>query len=62
MYVYTQFALYVLCTHMYCMRIQVDPAVRRLMEMGFAEDKVRSALSDNRGDENAAVEQLLSSL
>ena len=57
-YMYSRLYIYYMCY----VPLQVDPAVRRLMDMGFAEDKVRAALSDNRGDENAAVEQLLSSL
>ena len=32
------------------------------MDMGFPEDLVRKSLLDHKGDENAAVEQLLSSL
>jgi uncharacterized UBP type Zn finger protein len=41
---------------------ETNPAVQRLMEMGFDESKARKALLENKGDENAAVEQLLSSM
>jgi len=41
---------------------EVHPAVRRLMDMGFPEDKVREALLANKSDENAAIEALLSSM
>mmetsp|Transcript_25150 Transcript_25150/g.22870 ORF Transcript_25150/g.22870 Transcript_25150/m.22870 type:complete len:196 (-) Transcript_25150:1557-2144(-) len=39
-----------------------SPAVKRLMEMGFNESDVKKALAQSGGDENAAVESLLSSL
>lgn len=32
------------------------------MDMGFAEDAVRAALLESKGDENVAVEALLSSM
>jgi ubiquitin-conjugating enzyme (huntingtin interacting protein 2) len=38
----------------------VPPAVRRLMDMGFEENAVKAALMKAKGDENAAVEALLS--
>ena len=41
---------------------EVHPAVKRLMEMGFEEGPARQALVDAKGDENAAVEALLSSM
>ena len=41
---------------------EVHPAVRRLMDMGFEEGPSRQALLDAKGDENAAVEALLSSM
>jgi ubiquitin-conjugating enzyme (huntingtin interacting protein 2) len=40
----------------------VSPAVRRLMDMGFEENAVKAALMKAKGDENAAVEALLSGL
>jgi hypothetical protein len=45
-----------------CNTYQVHPAVRRLMDMGFAEAAVRQALIASKGDENAAVEALLTTL
>lgn len=42
--------------------IEKHPAVVRLMEMGFEEDKARQALLEFKGDENAAIEKLLSSM
>ncbi|DAZ93826.1 TPA: hypothetical protein N0F65_009334 [Lagenidium giganteum] len=39
-----------------------DEAVQRLTDMGFAEDQARRALAECKGDENAAVEKLLSSM
>lgn len=41
---------------------EVHPSVKRLMDMGFTEESVRQALLDCKGDENAAVEVLLSSM
>lgn len=38
------------------------PAVQRLMDMGFDEEACRAALLENKGDENASVEQLLATL
>jgi hypothetical protein len=32
------------------------------MDMGFPEDKVRIALLESKGDENAAIELLLASI
>jgi uncharacterized UBP type Zn finger protein len=40
----------------------VDPALQRLMDMGFPEEQSRAALARHRGDENAAVNDLVSSL
>ncbi|RHY16840.1 hypothetical protein DYB25_006009 [Aphanomyces astaci] len=37
-------------------------AVQRLVDMGFPKDQVRQALAETKGDENAAVERLLTSL
>jgi len=37
----------------------LPPPVRRLMDMGFAQAAVETALRNCRGDENAAVEALL---
>ena len=39
--------------------VEIPAPVRRLMDMGFPEDAVRSALARTKGDENAAVEVLL---
>lgn len=36
-----------------------DDAVKRLMEMGFPKDRCIQALTESKGDENAAVERLL---
>lgn len=41
---------------------EVSPALRRLMDMGFPEEAARNALLASKGDENAAVEALLSNL
>lgn len=41
---------------------KVNPAVLRLMDMGFSEEASRAALSSSKLDENAAVEALLSSM
>ena len=41
---------------------EVHPALKRLLDMGFPEEQCRSALLDHKGDENAAVEQLLASI
>ncbi|ETW08275.1 hypothetical protein H310_00902 [Aphanomyces invadans] len=37
-------------------------AVQRLMDMGFPKDKVHKALAEAKGDENAAVERLLTTM
>lgn len=42
--------------------VEVSPALRRLMDMGFDEAAARGALLKAKGDENAAVEILLSGL
>ena len=34
--------------------------MQQLMEMGFPEDKAKAALAASGGDENAALEKLLS--
>jgi ubiquitin-conjugating enzyme (huntingtin interacting protein 2) len=39
---------------------EISPPLRRLMDMGFEEGLARSALMKAKGDENAAVEALLS--
>jgi uncharacterized UBP type Zn finger protein len=44
----------------YILLFQESPAVRRLMEMGFPAEAARKALDDNGGDENAAINSLLS--
>ncbi len=41
--------------------VEIPPPVRRLMDMGFEENACRRALVDAKGDENLAVEILLSS-
>jgi ubiquitin-conjugating enzyme (huntingtin interacting protein 2) len=41
---------------------QVHPALQRLLDMGFPETDCRTALLEHKGDENAAVEQLLASI
>ena len=41
---------------------EVHPAVRRLVEMGFAEEACRQALLETKGNEEAAIETLLVSL
>ena len=41
---------------------QKHPALRRLLDMGFPEADCRQALLDHKGDENAAIEQLLANL
>lgn len=40
----------------------VSPALRRLLDMGFPEEACKKALADAKGDENAAVDALLSGL
>jgi len=40
----------------------MHPTVKKLVDMGFEEGKVKSALQEAKGDENAAVEILLSSM
>lgn len=39
--------------------IQISPAVRRLMDMGFEQAAAQQALLEAKGDENLAVEKLL---
>jgi ubiquitin-conjugating enzyme (huntingtin interacting protein 2) len=41
---------------------EVHPSLKRLLDMGFAEDACRQALLDHKGNEDAAIEQVLSSL
>ncbi len=41
---------------------KINPAVLRLMDMGFSEEASRDALSSTKLDENAAVEALLASM
>jgi uncharacterized UBP type Zn finger protein len=41
---------------------EADAAVRNLMDMGFDESAARAALDKHGGDENAAVNELLSSM
>mmetsp|Transcript_274 Transcript_274/g.591 ORF Transcript_274/g.591 Transcript_274/m.591 type:complete len:196 (+) Transcript_274:193-780(+) len=41
---------------------QMHPTVQKLVDMGFAEEQVKAALLEGRGDESAAVEILLSSM
>jgi hypothetical protein len=36
--------------------------VQRLVDMGFAAEQARAALDRNAGDENAAINDLVSSL
>ena len=38
------------------------PALQRLLDMGFPEADCRKALLDHKGDESAAIEQVLASL
>ena len=38
------------------------PALQRLLDMGFPEADCRQALLDHKGEENAAIEQLLANL
>lgn len=40
----------------------IPPAVLKLMEMGFEETQCRQALAKHKMDENAAVNELLSSM
>lgn len=40
----------------------VHPALKRLLDMGFAENACRQALLDHKGNEDAAIEQVLSTL
>jgi len=40
----------------------IPPAVSKLMEMGFGEQQCRQALAKHKMDENAAVNELLSSM
>ncbi len=40
----------------------MHPTLKKLVDMGFPEDAARQALLDSHGDENAAVEILLSSM
>lgn len=40
----------------------MHPTLKKLVDMGFAEDAARKALTDANGDENAAVEILLASM
>ncbi|CAK4087539.1 unnamed protein product [Aphanomyces euteiches] len=49
-------------TESYATEKSDSEAVQRLMDMGFPKDKVRQALAETKGDENAAVEKLLMSL
>jgi uncharacterized UBP type Zn finger protein len=39
---------------------QVHPTVQKLMDMGFAQSQAQQALLDSKGDENLAIEMLLS--
>ena len=41
---------------------QLSPSVKRLMEMGFDKDSCKDALAACKGDENAAIEKLLSGM
>jgi ubiquitin-conjugating enzyme (huntingtin interacting protein 2) len=41
---------------------ELHPSVRKLMEMGFDEAACKRALADCKGDENSAIEKLLSSM
>ena len=52
----------ILILHITFFLLKVHPAVERLMGMGFPEDKVRAALLKAKGSEEAAIEELLSSL
>jgi len=38
----------------------VHPTVQKLMDMGFAQSQAQQALLDSKGDENLAIEMLLS--
>jgi len=38
----------------------VHPTVQKLMDMGFAKSQAQQALLDSKGDENLAIEMLLS--
>ena len=42
--------------------LQMHPTVRKLVDMGFPEEACKKALLDCNGDENAAVEVVLSSI
>ena len=42
--------------------IQMHPTVRKLVDMGFEEAVAKDALARSNGDENAAIELLLSSV
>mmetsp|Transcript_19355 Transcript_19355/g.32452 ORF Transcript_19355/g.32452 Transcript_19355/m.32452 type:complete len:125 (+) Transcript_19355:376-750(+) len=48
-------------TSTYAQEITSDEIVERLCQMGFEKEKVKEALVATKGDENAAVEKLLSS-
>jgi ubiquitin-conjugating enzyme (huntingtin interacting protein 2) len=39
--------------------VQVSPAVRRLMDMGFDQDAAQRALLEAKGNETLAIEKLL---
>jgi hypothetical protein len=54
----TCYNIYRVC---YCISLksQSNPAVMRLMDMGFSEEDAKRALLETKGDENAAVEMLL---
>lgn len=45
-----------------CLLYQMHPTLKKLVDMGFPEEQARKALQDSNGDENAAVEILLSSM
>ncbi len=45
-----------------CCLAQVDASVQRLVDMGFPEDASRRAIAKHRGDENAAVNEIVSNM
>jgi UBA/TS-N domain len=59
---YAYACAYYILTYCIVSVAQAHPAVRRLMEMGFPEDACRTALLEAKGNEEAAIEALLSGL
>lgn len=75
LYVYLMNSFFVLCVNSFMLNarlltylmfgaapIQMHPTLKKLVDMGFPEDVARKALLDSNGDENAAIEVLLSSM